>query len=139
MTTLEKAKQLKEAREKATSRWYVFHEKMRHMKNDLIGVDCCEEEPFVVAQMNRNMDNWKNDLTFLHIAANHTSELMDFLLELVEDRKRLRESLSKVWDRDFDMDIVYKKENRVKLQEFRGDCFKASEKSDELSKKWGIK
>ena len=53
-----------------------FHDKLRYCANDLI-MNCehCKEEPFVLAHMNRNMDNWKNDLESLVVSVNHAAKL----------------------------------------------------------------
>lgn len=71
----------------ATPVFHTEHAKLKHHKNDLIGVDCCEEEPFVLAQMNRHMDNWKNDLA--HIASFSPDTAQALLRALREARAAL--------------------------------------------------
>lgn len=73
-----------EARAKATPLYYTKHQKMKHFTDYLIGVDCCQEEPFVIADMNRNMDNWKHDLEFIALAANEITKLTKALSVAVE-------------------------------------------------------
>jgi hypothetical protein len=75
-----KTDEIKKRLEAATPNLMTFHSKLEHCQNDIIGSDCCDEEPFVVAQMNRNMDNWKSDLDFLV----HSKTDIAYLLSAVE-------------------------------------------------------
>lgn len=79
---------INEARAKATPLYYTKHQKMKHFTDYLIGVDCCQEEPFVIADMNRNMDNWKHDLEFIDMAANEITNLTKALSVAVENLKK---------------------------------------------------
>lgn len=63
---------------KATPKFYTSHPKMEHYSDYLIGVDCCDEEPFVIADMNRHMDKWKFDLEFI---AHHNPEFVKALVQ----------------------------------------------------------
>lgn len=110
MTPLDQLKQsltsFIQARERATPKYYVEHPKMRHFKNDVIGVDCCEEEPFVLAQMNRNMENWGNDLTFIALAANSSAryakllgECLAFIEGIASKREFIRDEDGHKWPR----------------------------------------
>lgn len=62
--------------EKATPRYYISHPKMSHWINDLIGENCPEEQPFVLAQMNRNMDRWHEDLCLIAHAPTDLKNLL---------------------------------------------------------------
>lgn len=73
-------KDLKLKAENATQKFYIEHPKMKHFYDYLIGVDGCEEEPFVIANMNRNMDNWKNDLQY--IAASSPQNILKLITAL---------------------------------------------------------
>lgn len=57
--------EIKEREKKATPKYTTFHPNLRFCANDIIGEDCCPEEPFVIAQMNRHMDRWKEDADFI--------------------------------------------------------------------------
>lgn len=81
-----------EARAKATPLYYTKHEKMKHFTDYLIGVDCCQEEPFVIADMNRQMDNWKHDLEFIALAANEITNLTKALSVAVTTLESYKEA-----------------------------------------------
>lgn len=83
MITEKQIKDLMSLSEKATQKFYTQHPKMEHFKDYLIGVDGCEEKPFVLADLNRNMDNWKNDLNYLAAANPETiSKLCKMVLQV---------------------------------------------------------
>lgn len=84
---LEVVRELREARAKGTkSEWVLFTEHMRHWQNDIISSD--ENGEFVLAQMNRNMPEWKSDAEFICLAANKIDQLCEALevcIEAIED------------------------------------------------------
>lgn len=76
---MDRIEEIKKKLELATKgEWLLKHEKMRHFTNDILAnCEHCEEEPFVLAQLNRSMDNWKNDADFIA----HSKSDIEFLLE----------------------------------------------------------
>lgn len=81
---------LKELHAKTTQgEWLLKHEKLKHFENDILAnCDHCFEEPFVMAQMNRHMDNWKNDAEFIAEAHKLVPRLIEALEKCIEQRNR---------------------------------------------------
>lgn len=88
--TLDKVNKLLELRKAATQSYVTEHDKFPHFKDCLIGVDCCDQEPFVIADLNRHMENWKNDLAFIFYAANHISEIAQAFIEMSGELDRVK-------------------------------------------------
>lgn len=61
---------INEARDKATK---IISKGMPHYNDYLIGHD--KDGTFVLANMNRNMTNWKNDIDFFILSANRIEQL----------------------------------------------------------------
>lgn len=94
----------------ATQKFYSEHPKMAHFKNYLIGVDGSEEDPFVLMDPNRHMENWKNDLDFI-VAASPTNILK--LISVMRKMENNLESLAGVTE-------IVLEENKAEI-ECRGD------------------
>lgn len=81
--------EIKERAEKATPEYRTNHPKLKHHTDYLIGVDCCDEEPFVIADMNRYMENWKQDLHFIANARTDIPRLLACIELLQHQRNKL--------------------------------------------------
>lgn len=93
---LEKEKQLMD---KATPKYYLSHPKTKHFNNYIIGVDCCEEEPFVLADPNRNMDNWLADAEFIANARSSIPKLLEIIEVMRDEFQSLVESCEWYFDK----------------------------------------
>lgn len=68
--------------EEATSGpWTTFHPKLRYCANDVCADRGHGDEPFVLAQMNRHMDKWKDDAEFIAHARSDIPDLLAFARE----------------------------------------------------------
>lgn len=70
---------INEARDKATK---IISKAMPHYNDYLIGHD--KDGAFVLANMNRNMTNWENDLDFFILSANRIAQLTKVIEVMAE-------------------------------------------------------
>lgn len=97
MTTLQDTlNDMEEKAKKATpGKWTTFHPKLRYCAND-IAAETRGGEPFVLAQMNRNMENWKEDASY--IAACSPDTVLALITALREAHEHAVEHVSNCFD-----------------------------------------
>ena len=84
---MKRLEEIKKRVEAATpGRWTTFHPRFRYCANDICADDE-KNEPFVLAQMNRNMPNWKEDADFI---AHARTDIYDLLRVVEIQREALR-------------------------------------------------
>jgi hypothetical protein len=66
--------------------WLLEHPKLKHYSGHILAnCEHCEEEPFVLAELNRNMDSWPQDAKYI---ATFNPKLVGLLLaEVVAQRE----------------------------------------------------
>ena len=84
----------REIEERATKGpWLLKHPKMKFFENYIIAnYDYCDEEPFVLAEPNRHMENWEQDVQFITDARTRVRvqrEVIEELMGAVMGKDRL--------------------------------------------------
>ena len=75
----------REIEERATKGpWLLKHPKMKFFENYIIAnYDYCDEEPFVLAEPNRHMENWEQDVQFITDARTRVRVQREVIEELL--------------------------------------------------------